>query len=98
MMDRGGSHSRLHITGTRTAEGIMRVAELMTTAVVSCGPQDTLARAAQMMWDRDIGCVAVADEARRVIGMITDRDICMAALIQGRALDAIAVDTAMAHH
>jgi CBS-domain-containing membrane protein len=69
----------------------------MTTEVVSCGPQDTLAHAAQLMWDRDIGCVAVADESRRVIGMITDRDICMAALIQARTLDAIDVDSAMAH-
>jgi len=37
------------------------------------------ARAAKIMWDCDCGVVPVVDEERRVVGMVTDRDICMAA-------------------
>jgi len=33
----------------------MRIEQLMTTPVHSCKPEDTLERAAQLMWDRDCG-------------------------------------------
>jgi CBS domain-containing protein len=46
------------------------------------------------MWDRDCGCVPVCDDRDRVVGMITDRDICMAALTQGRTLDTMTVESA----
>jgi CBS-domain-containing membrane protein len=47
------------------------------------------------MWNHDCGCLPVVDEQRRVIGMITDRDVCMAALTQGRRLDEMLVSSAM---
>jgi CBS domain-containing protein len=53
-------------------------------------------RAAQIMWEADVGCVPVVDAENRVVGMITDRDIAMAAYTQGRALEAISVESAMA--
>jgi CBS domain-containing protein len=51
------------------------------------------------MWEGDCGCVPVVEkdtDGARVIGMITDRDICMAGYTQGRPLSAIRVDSAMA--
>jgi CBS domain-containing protein len=48
------------------------------------------------MWDNDCGCVPVQDTEGRVIGMITDRDICMAAYLQGGSLRALQVSSAMA--
>lgn len=74
----------------------MKVAELMTSEVYCCGPGDGLNVPARAMWELDCGCVPVVDEERRLVGMITDRDVCMAAYTQGRPLSEIAVDSAMA--
>jgi CBS domain-containing protein len=78
---------------------MMKVERLMTRNVRTCHPGDPLNVAAQIMWERDCGCVPVVEQedgAARVVGMITDRDICMAAYTQGRALSAITVESAMA--
>jgi CBS domain-containing protein len=75
----------------------MRVDKLMTKQVKCCGPDDTLDRAAQLMWDNDCGCLPVCavNGANRVIGVVTDRDICMSALFQGKALHELRVSNAM---
>ncbi|MCA1636095.1 MAG: CBS domain-containing protein [Acidobacteria bacterium] len=54
------------------------VENVMTRDVEACGPEDTLAAAASVMWRRDCGVVPVVDEERRIVGIVTDRDICMA--------------------
>jgi CBS domain-containing protein len=56
----------------------MRVSELMTKEVACVRSNDPCAIAAKLMWDCDCGAVPVVDETERVVGMITDRDICMA--------------------
>jgi CBS domain-containing protein len=76
----------------------MQVMSLATRDVTSCRADDSLARAAQIMWDHDAGCVPVVDERGGLVGMITDRDIAMAALTQRRALAEIATATAMARN
>src|SRR5690349_5017165 len=63
----------------------MRVGELMAKNIQTCGPHDSLQQAAQIMWDRDCGIVPVVDDERRVIAMITDRDVCMACFTKNRA-------------
>jgi CBS domain-containing protein len=73
----------------------MKVKDLMATEVKCCAGDNTLNSAAQLMWDYDIGCVPVIDNDRRIIGMLTDRDICMAAYIQGVALGGSPVTSAM---
>jgi CBS domain-containing protein len=50
------------------------------------------------MWDRDCGAIAVVRSDGRLAGMLTDRDVCMAALTQGRPLNEILVHTAMSKH
>jgi|SRR5688572_11290913 len=57
----------------------MTVKELVTSDVQSCGADTDLATAAKIMWDRDCGVVPVVNDQQNVIGMITDRDICIAA-------------------
>jgi len=57
----------------------MKVKELMTTDVKRCSPDTNLAAAARIMWEGDCGAVPVTDESDRVVGVITDRDICIAA-------------------
>ena len=72
----------------------MKVSDVMTKDVATCGAGDSLNRAAQIMWERRCGCVPVIDEGR-VVGLLTDRDVCMAAYTQGRRIDDIAATTAM---
>lgn len=73
----------------------MTIGDLMTKDVATCKTTDSLNRAAQLMWERRCGCVPVVDEGEQVVGMLTDRDVCMAAYTQGRRIDDIAVTTAM---
>lgn len=56
----------------------MLVEELMTREVEACRPESSLAEAAGAMWRRDCGAVPVLDGGGGLVGIITDRDICMA--------------------
>lgn len=79
----------------RWAPGSVRlggsVSQVMTRDVQSCGPGDTLHRAAQIMWDRDCGAVPIVEASGRIAGIITDRDLAMGAYTQGLPLVAIPV-------
>src|SRR5689334_6521679 len=74
---------------------VMKIAEFMTQGVYTVHPHDTLEKAAGVMWEHDCGAVPVVEHDGRVVAMITDRDICMAAYTQGRRLSAMRVDSAM---
>jgi len=76
----------------------MRVREIMTSPVVSCSETAHLNDVARAMWECDCGSVPVVDADGRLRGIITDRDICMAAYTQGTRLQDIPVATAMAAH
>src|SRR5690242_15312379 len=72
----------------------MNVGELMTRDVRTCAASDSLNDVARIMWERDCGCVPVVGADGTVVGMITDRDICMAAYTQGRRLMHMIVESA----
>jgi len=63
----------------------------MTTDVKRCSLQTNLAEAAHIMWEGDCGAVPVTDERDHVVGVITDRDICIAAATRPRTEGEIAV-------
>lgn len=69
----------------------MKVQEVMTQNVKFCKPETNLAEAATILWDADCGLLPVADEAGKVIGVISDRDICMAVATKGRLAAEITV-------
>jgi CBS domain-containing protein len=73
----------------------MKISELMTRDVKSCALNETLNAAARIMWDQDCGCVPVIDAHRRLAGIVTDRDLSMAAYTQGLPLGAIPIERAM---
>jgi len=77
----------------------MNVERVMTKNVRTCGPDESLDTAARIMWEGDCGCVPVveADDTGRVVGMLTDRDVCMAAYTCGKCLCDLSVKDAMAH-
>jgi len=74
----------------------MKIRELMTVAIRTCNPNDTMNTAAQAMWECDVGCVPVVDDEGVLCGMITDRDMAMAAHMSGLPLWALRVGDAMA--
>jgi len=63
----------------------MKVREIMTSDVKSCGINANLATVAEIMWKHDCGAIPVTDGGGTVVGMITDRDICIAAATRSRA-------------
>jgi CBS domain-containing protein len=73
------------------------VRDLMRKAPSTCSPDDPLNRAAQVMWEIDCGAVPVTDADGKLIGMITDRDICMAAYTRGQPLASMTVSSAMSN-
>jgi CBS domain-containing protein len=75
-----------------------RVADHMSRDVGTVAPDATLRDAALRMWERDVGSLVVTNGLgeRRILGVITDRDICMAAQLRGLALAEMQVHEAMA--
>jgi CBS domain-containing protein len=74
----------------------MNVERLMTRNVRTCKPEDTLNHAARILWESDCGCIPIVScEDEKLVGIITDRDICMAAYTQGRTLAEMRVEGAM---
>jgi CBS domain-containing protein len=64
----------------------MKVREAMTTDVQLCTPDDTLRDAAEAMAALDCGLLPVTDN-QRLVGMISDRDIAIRGVAQGRGPD-----------
>lgn len=73
----------------------MKIEKLMSRAVRACAPTDNLATAAHHMWEGDLGLVPVVDGEGRPVGVLTDRDICMSALLNGARLEEIPVARSM---
>ena len=61
-----------------TEDASMLVKNLMTKNVTSCHPRNNLAELAEVMWNQRCGALPIVDDSGRVMGIITDRDICIA--------------------
>jgi CBS domain-containing protein len=61
----------------------MQVEELMTRDVTMASPDETLRRAARRMAELDVGALPVG-ENDRLIGMVTDRDIAVRGIAEGK--------------
>jgi CBS domain-containing protein len=73
----------------------MKAEDVMTRDVKSCRPETNLSQVAALMWEYDFGAMPVVDDANRVMGMITDRDIAIAAATKGRLATEITVGEVM---
>ena len=71
--------------------------DVMTKDPVFCQPGDSLTRVAGIMKQEDVGSVPVVESAgsRRLVGIITDRDIVVKAIAEGRSADTATVKDAM---
>ena len=67
----------------------MLAKEIMSPDPQCCTPDDTLRDAARMMADNDCGCLPVVDDTtgKRVIGVLTDRDIAIRGVARGKTPD-----------
>ena len=74
----------------------MIVEQCMTQSPRVCTPADSLTSAARLFWEHDLGALPVVDAAGSVVGLITDRDLCMAAYTTGLPLHACTVATCRA--
>jgi len=61
----------------------MKIKDVMTAEVRTAAPDDTIQAAAEMMRQADSGVLPVG-ENDRLVGMITDRDIAVRAVAEGR--------------
>jgi len=68
----------------------MKVREIMTPDPVCCTPEDSAQKVARMLCEQNVGSVPVVlDQAsRKLVGMITDRDLCCTVIAEG--LDPVA--------
>jgi CBS domain-containing protein len=66
----------------------MFVRDAMAKEVWSCRADEPLSTAARLMWEHDVGAVPVVDAVGKLTGIITDRDVCMAAYFTGGPLAA----------
>lgn len=67
----------------------MKVFEVMTIDAGFCLLEDSLTRAAEIMWQKDCGAVPVLDAEKRVAGMVTDRDLAIAAATRNQKISEI---------
>ena len=69
----------------------MKVKDVMVKTPVFCGLGTNLGAAVEILWTRDCGILPVVDTQRRVMGVITDRDIAIALGTRNRLPGEIAV-------
>ncbi len=85
------------LLGQPPAESSPTVKAIMTDELASCSPEESLNVAAQRRWEHDCGAVPVVTDGK-LSGIITDRDICMAAYTRGLPLTSIRVADVVAPH
>src|SRR3954471_16822216 len=76
-------------------EAPMKVKEVMTSDARAIWFTESLAHAAKEMWKNDCGVLPIIKDGRKVVGMITDRDICMATAMRDRNPSGISVEEVM---
>ena len=66
-------------------------------AASCCGPKDTAAHAAAAMRSSGCGCAPVVDHAtsRKLVGVVTERDVCCNVVADDRRASEISVGTIM---
>src|SRR6516162_7388869 len=60
----------------------VKIESVMTKKPICCSPSDTVQRVAQMMRQQDVGAIPVVSDlvSKELIGIITDRDLCVTAM------------------
>ena len=67
----------------------MNVQQAMTKNPTCCSIDGCASEAAQVFWEKDCGCVPLVDDSGCLKGIVTDRDLCMAAFFGDKRLSEI---------
>lgn len=70
----------------------MKASELMTPSPCCSSTNDSVKEVARMMRDNDCGSVPVVDDAGCVVGIVTDRDLAVRGLAEGKGADTMVRD------
>ena len=65
----------------------MRARDIMTRDPSCLRRDDTARHDAQVMRDKDVGVIPIVDDGRRVIGIVTDRDLAIRGIAAGKGPD-----------
>ena len=69
----------------------MQVQDIMVRDAKSCRTDTNLAAVTAIMWNNGCGALPVVEDTEKVVGMITDRDICIAVGTRNRLASEIKV-------
>jgi CBS domain-containing protein len=69
----------------------MKVQDAMMRTPVCCSPETNLGSAIELLWERNCGILPIVDARRKVIGVVTDRDLCVALGTRNRLAGQITV-------
>jgi CBS domain-containing protein len=77
-----------------------RCKDVMTKNPIGCLPDDSVVKAAQLMKDRDIGSVPVVEneESGKLVGIVTDRDLALEIVAEGRDPQTTKVEDVMSYN
>jgi len=75
----------------------MIVKDIMKKAVATCAPDSDLGSIIDVMRDRDCGFLPVVDSHGIVVGVVTDRDVCLTGGSKHRPLGRVSVEETMSH-
>jgi len=56
----------------------MKVTDIMAKPPAYCSPETNLAAAVEILWRQNCGILPIVDSNEKVVGLVTDRDICVA--------------------
>lgn len=76
---------------------VILIKDVMSPAFQLISPDDTIQKAAQIMRDKDIGFLPVAANDK-IIGTLTDRDIAIRVVAEGKDIQTSKVRDYMSHH
>ena len=77
-----------------------RCVDVMTREPVCCEPADSIPRIAQLMKSEDVGAVPVVDSktSRKLVGIVTDRDVVVKILADGKTVEKSTARDAMTNN
>jgi CBS domain-containing protein len=76
-----------------------KCSDVMTKNPVACLPEDTAAKAAQLMKSVDVGSIPVIESkhTNKLVGIVTDRDLALRVVADNHTADAVTVGDVMTH-
>jgi CBS domain-containing protein len=76
---------------------MLKCNEVMTKDPVCCLPNDSVAKAAELMKSEDIGSIPVIEkeQTQRLVGIVTDRDLALTIVAEGRDARSTKVEAVM---